>query len=417
MVQANLSEKLFKPSFKHPETSTLIPRAHHSTSAMHSALEGSDNSAWYRMINRLMWIWRGVAPLDIEEVLSRIAASTAQRSDDALLDTVIGYRGGNWIYEWVVQGMRWQQQATESESELDDETKGQCWLKAAALYSIAAYPHLKGDELAEQAQTMANRAYEEAADLLSYELKTLSIPIDGGGTLTGFLHLPSQGSAPFPTVLVCGSLDLLQSDYYRLFHDYLAPAGMAMLTIDMPSVGFSSRWKLDQDSSFLHQQVLKALPDVPWVDHTRVGAFGFRFGANIAVRLAYLESPRLKAVACLGPVVHSLLAGAVRQQDVPDMYMDILASRLGMPSSTDAALKAEMGRYSLKTQGLLGRRCPTAMLSAYWKDDVLSPKEESELIVNSSSQGKLLEVKASPVYESFHLCLQQISHWLGHQLQ
>jgi len=190
-----------------------------------------------------------------------------------------------------------------------------------------------------------------------------------------------------------------------------------MLTIDMPSVGFSSRWKLDQDSSFLHQQVLKALPDVPWVDHTRVGAFGFRFGANIAVRLAYLESPRLKAVACLGPVVHSLLAGAVRQQDVPDMYMDILASRLGMPSSTDAALKAEMGRYSLKTQGLLGRRCPTAMLSAYWKDDVLSPKEESELIVNSSSQGKLLEVKASPVYESFHLCLQQISHWLGHQLQ
>uniref|UniRef100_UPI0026EF5D78 alpha/beta hydrolase n=1 Tax=Lonsdalea britannica TaxID=1082704 RepID=UPI0026EF5D78 len=114
---------------------------------------------------------------------------------------------------------------------------------------------------------------------------------------------------------------------------------------------------------------------------------------------------------------HSLLADAVRQQDVPDMYMDILASRLGMPSCTDAALKAEMGRYSLKTQGLLGRRCPTPMLSAYWKDDVLSPKEESELIVNSSPQGKLLTVNASPVYENFHLCLQQISHWLRHQLQ
>lgn len=58
----------------------------------------------------------------------------------------------------------------------------------------------------------------------------------------------------------------------------------------------------------MHQHVLKALPNVPWVDHTRVAAFGFRFGANVAVRLAYLESPRLKAVACLGPVVHTLLS-------------------------------------------------------------------------------------------------------------
>ncbi len=32
-----------------------------------------------------------------------------------------------------------------------------------SIYNIAAYPHLKGDELAEQAQALANRAYEEAA--------------------------------------------------------------------------------------------------------------------------------------------------------------------------------------------------------------------------------------------------------------
>lgn len=74
-----------------------------------------------------------------------------------------------------------------------------------------------------------------------------------------------------------------------------------MLTLDMPSIGFSSKWKLTQDSSLLHQHALKALENIPWVDHTRVAAFGFRFGANVAVRLAYLESSRLKAVACLGP--------------------------------------------------------------------------------------------------------------------
>ncbi|MGM3175679.1 esterase FrsA [Dickeya lacustris] len=416
MVQANLSETLFKPSIKHQETSSIIHRARRTnpTTAAASALEGESPGNWYRMINRLMWIWRGVHPWEIEEVLSRIAASKAERSDEQRLDTVIGYRGGNWIYEWVSQGMRWQQQAGQHSA---GEQAGQCWLKAANLYSIAAYPHLKGDELADQAQTLANRAYEEAAAHLSYELKTLTFPIEGGGQLTAFLHLPAQGQAPYPTVMLCGGLDMLQCDYHRLFQDYLAPAGMAMLTIDMPSVGFSSRWKLDQDSSFLHQQVLRALAEVPWVDHTRVAAFGFRFGANIAVRLAYLEANRLRAVACLGPVVHYLLCDAQRQRQAPEMFMDVLASRLGMPYSSDEALLVEMGRYSLKTQGLLGHRCPTPMLSGYWKDDLISPKEESQLIVNSSLQGKLLSLDATPVYDSFHQGLQHIINWLHHQLR
>ncbi|MCL2891556.1 esterase FrsA [Brenneria tiliae] len=415
MAQANLSETLFKPSFKHPETSTLVKRPRHAQSGAgtHSALEGEDTGHWYRMLNRLLWIWRGVHPWDIEDVLARIAVSQAERSSEHLLDTVIGYRSGNWIYEWCKQGADWQQRAIDGS---DGEQSGQYWLNAANLYSIAAYPHIKGDELAEQAQTLANRAYEEAAKYLPYELKALTFQIEGGGSLTGFLHLPQKGKAPFPTILMCGGLEMLQSDYYRLFHDYLAPAGMAMLTIDIPSVGFSSRWKLNQDSSFLHQQVLRALPDVPWVDHCRVGAFGFRFGANIAVRLAYLEAQRLRGVACLGPIVHHLLHDAKRQQRVPDMFMDVLASRLGMPFSTDAALKTELGRYSLKTQGLLGRRCPTPMLAGYWENDPLSPKEEASLIANSSQQGKLLEVNFSPVYQNFHQALQQISHWLEHKL-
>ncbi|WJY15940.1 esterase FrsA [Pectobacteriaceae bacterium CE90] len=417
MVQANLSETLFKPSFKHQETSTLIRRTHHidtdTMSDTQSTLEGRNNHSWYRTINRLMWIWRGVHPWEIEEVLSRISASQAVRSNELLLDTVVGYRSGNWIYEWTAQGMHWQQRAVERASGKD---AGKCWLNAANLYSIAAYPYLKGDDLAEQAQTLANRAYEEAANHLSYELKTLNFPVAGGGTLTTFLHLPARGKAPFPTILLCGSLDMLQNDYHRLFQDYLAPAGMAMLTVDMPSVGFSSRWKLSQDSSFLHQQVLSALPDVPWIDHTRVGAFGFRFGANVAVRLAYLEANRLRGVACLGPVVHHLLSDTERQSQVPDMFMDVLASRLGMPFSADMALKTELGRYSLKTQGLLGHRCSTPMLAGYWKGDLICPKEEASLIVNSSQQGKLMSLDFSPVYQNFHLALQQISHWLQNKL-
>jgi fermentation-respiration switch protein FrsA (DUF1100 family) len=43
------------------------------------------------------------------------------------------------------------------------------------------------------------------------------------------------------------------------FERYFAPKGIAMLTLDMPSIGFSSKWKLTQDSSQLHQHALKHL--------------------------------------------------------------------------------------------------------------------------------------------------------------
>lgn len=413
MPEANLSEVLFKPRFKHPETSTLVRRFNQgATVAVQSALDGKNVPHWYRMVNRLMWIWRGVSPQEILDVQARIVMSQAERTDDDLYDTVVGYRGGNWIYEWSKQAMLWQQKAGQ---EQDDTLSGRHWLHASNLYSIAAYPHLKGDELAEQAQALANRAYEEAANRLPGSMRELEFTIPGGASVSGFLHMP-PGDGPFPTVLMCGGLDALQSDNYSLFERYLAPLGIAMLTLDMPSIGFSSKWKLTQDSSFLHQQVLKSLPNIPWVDHTRVAAFGFRFGANVAVRLAYLESPRLKAVACLGPVVHGLLCDPMRQGNVPEMYLDVLASRLGMHDASDDALRVELNRYSLKTQGLLGRRCPTPMLSGYWQNDPFSSEEESRLITSSSADGKLMAIPFKPVYRNFDKALKEIAAWINHRI-
>ncbi|WP_058912002.1 esterase FrsA [Entomohabitans teleogrylli] len=414
MSKANLSETLFKPRFRHPETSTLVRRFQpQGTPKIQSTLDGETVPHWYRLINRLLWIWRGVDPREIMDVQARIVCSPAERTDDDLYDTVIGYRSGNWIFEWSKQAMSWQQKANQT----DDQTlRGKYWLMAANLYSIAAYPHLKGDELADQAQVLANRAYEEAAPRLAGELRQLEFPIPGGVAITGFLHLPAGVQGPCPTVLVCGGLDALQSDYHTLFERYLAPSGIAMLTIDMPSVGYSVKWKLTQDSSLLHQHVLNALPDIPWVDHTRVAAFGFRFGANVAVRLAYLEASRLRAVACLGPVVHSLLNDPLQQGRVPEMYLDVLASRLGMTDASDNALRVELNRYSLKTQGLLGRRCPTPMLSGYWANDPFSPEAESRLITSSSSDGKLLSIPFQPVYKNFDKALNEIASWLKYHL-
>ncbi|SQC19722.1 fermentation/respiration switch protein [Klebsiella pneumoniae] len=72
--------------------------------------------------------------------------------------------------------MQWQQKAGQ---EADPLLSGRHWLHASNLYSIAAYPHIKGDELAEQAQALANRAYEEAAQRLPGSLRELEFTIPG----------------------------------------------------------------------------------------------------------------------------------------------------------------------------------------------------------------------------------------------
>lgn len=129
----------------------------------------------------------------------------------------------------------------------------------------------------------------------------------GGAFIIGFLYM-SKGDGSFSTVLMCGGLDAMQTDYYSLYERYFASRGIAMLIIDMSSVGFFLKWKFIQDFSLLYQYVLKALFNVSWVDYIRVAVFGFRFGVNVVVRLVYFESSRLKAVVCFGSVVYILLS-------------------------------------------------------------------------------------------------------------
>ncbi len=413
MPEKNLSEELFKPRFEHPETSSLVRHLPGHTAGTSSVMSAKSSQQWYRTLTPLIWNWRGVPAMETNEVLSRIAASPLARTNEQQLDTVRGYRNGNWIYEWSVQAAKWQQLAQQQEN----SQAGQYWLHAANLFSVAAYPHLSGDELSDQAQVLAYRAYEQATSFLSGELKSLSFRMDDGKTINAFLHMPEQVKPPYPVVILCGGLDTLQLDHFRLFHDYLAPRGLAMLTLDMPSVGYSSRWRLTQDTSMLHQQVLRQLADVPWVDGRRVGIWGHHFGANVAVRLAYLEIPRVRAVACQEPIVHGLLTDPSLQQAVPDMYLDILASRLGKTTRSDTTLSTEMNAYSLKTQGLLGRRTPVPMLSAYRKNNLFSPVEDSQLICQSSAQGKLLCINDMPVMKSYDNSIREISDWLAGQLK
>ena len=411
MTQQNLSEKLFKPKIRQVETSTLVSYSSYDLPEIkdHSVLNGTQHAGWYRMINRLMWIWRGIDALEIEEVLSRIAVSDAKRSNENLLDTVIGNRRGNWCFEWSHQAMLWQQKALQFEK---GEKACDAWLRAANLYSIAAYPFIKGDELADQAVLLACKAYDSAAQFSEYQLKKIAFKIEGGKEVCGFLHIPSNAQGPYPTVMVCGMLDSLQIDFNRYFRDYLEPLGIAMLTLDMPSIGYSIKYKLSQETSTLHEQVVRQLDTIPWIDHTRFGIVGMRFGANIALRLAYMCPDKIKGVAVIGPIVHSLLNDEKYQKDIPRMVLDVFASRIGIYQVDGASLRHELSCYSLKKQGLLGKRSKVPMMSVCLKNDIYSPKDESTLIARSSVDGDLVMLPSSPIFANFEKALSETTAWL-----
>ncbi|XNM58374.1 alpha/beta hydrolase [Escherichia coli] len=115
------------------------------------------------------------------------------------------------------------------------------------------------------------------------------------------------------------------------------------------------------------------------MDH-RVAAFGFRFGANVAVRLAYLESPRLKAVAVWSVVIpcRVILSASNRCRKCILTFCE----SFGMHDASDEALRVELNRDSLKVQGLLGRRCPTPMLSGYWEKRSVQPGERRLTLID-----------------------------------
>lgn len=406
----NLSETLFKKHKQAKETSSLINYMPSSVKFLEEKKK-QDNYAWYRNIRRYQWIWQGIDPIEQEEVLAKIASSKHSRTEDQWLDTVIGFRSGNWAYEWTQLGMRHQKLAATLEGEQASDE----FFYASLCYSIAGYPHLKGDSLAIQAQVLANSAHDEAMKTSQYVTRQFEVPFQGK-KIQANLHLPNTDK-PQPVVMVSSGLDSLKTDLWRVFKDYLAPMGIGMLTIDMPAIGTSNHWQLTEDSCKLHRAVLNELPNLPWVDHHNVGLLGYRFGGNAMLRLAFIEPDKIKACVVMGAPLHDIFSSPDKVKNMPKMYLDVLASRLGKNAVDVHSLSGQMMAWSLKVQGFLtSKRTKVPVLALSLEGDPVSPYSDNRLAALFSHYGKSKKISSKSLSVGYEQALDLAIKWLEDEL-
>ncbi len=57
---------------------------------------------------------------------------------------------------------------------------------------------------------------------------------------------------------------------------------------------------------------------------------------------------------------------------------------------------------------------PVPMMSVYWKgDEIISPKEDSQLIARSSMDGDIVEIKKEkPLYKGLEQALTKSADWI-----
>jgi esterase FrsA len=413
--EKNLSETLFNKvqSFKIRETSTISNSGDPLSCEPQEQflIDGLCTPSWFRVLRRAFWIWQGAEPIEVEEMLARIATSDGERTNPQQIDTVQGFVPGNWSYEWSQLAGDHNRKAKTADEAGEHWIAKKEYFLAARYYSIASYPHLKGDELAEQAQVQANMAYRDGGRYLPVPLKELKVPFRGK-EIKGYLHLPHDDH-PVPLVMVTGGIDSLQLDFIRLYEKMLAPLGIGMLSLDLPGCGYSSHWPLVEDSSRLHQAVLQYLKDVPWVDDQRIGMIGFRLGGNVAVRLSYLEQLRMKAVVCIGPGMHNYFTDPTQFALSPPMMRASLANRLNMDASNWDALQKSCQVFSLKRQGLAGvSKTRVPILSIGHRRDFICPEADIRMLASSSLSGKALVLDKEPVKEQMNRMLSEIGEWL-----
>lgn len=380
MSAENLSEKLFKPKFKYPETSLIS-----NSGCPLPELEQKNHSLgfsknWYRPVHRFWWTLGGGNLLDIDECLSTIASSNQERSREQCFDTVIEYGGGNWIFEFSKLAQERAMSGREHKEAGDLEQASHEFRMASRYFSIASFPYLKGDVLAADALLLGRRAYRDMCECESNIVKLEEFKIQSAGTeVTGFLHLPNTTETHSCVILLC-SYENSATDFYRFYKDKLQPYNIALLVLEMPGIGLSEKLTLQYSKLNLIDDAIDALKTHPNINSQSIGLVGIRLGAYGCLRTAIMSPNKIKAISLIEPTVHSFFTDKDILNELPLAVRSLYSNRLNLDAGQWDLVIPQLKPFSLKEQGLLGRSANNKVPCLAASFNVWSTKEDLKLL-------------------------------------
>ncbi len=380
MSAENLSEKLFKPKFKYPETSLIsnsgcpLPKLEQKKGGLGFLKD------WYRPVHRFWWTLGGGNILDIDECLSAIASSTQERSRSQCFDTVIEYGGGNWIFEFSKLAQERAMSGRAYKEAGDLEQASHEFRMASRYFSIASFPFLKGDVLAADALLLGRRTYRDMCECESNIVKLEEFKIQSAGTeVTGFLHLPNTSETHSCVILLC-SYENSATDFYRFYKDKLQPYNIALLVLEMPGIGLSEKLTLQYSKLNLIDDAIEALQKHPNINSQSIGLLGIELGAYGCIRTAIMSPKKIKAITLIEPAVHSFFTDKNILESMPLAERSLYANRMNLDAAQWNLVIPQLKPFSLKEQGLLGRSGNNKVPCFVANFNVWSTKEDLKLL-------------------------------------
>ncbi|MGN1356846.1 MAG: alpha/beta hydrolase [Succinivibrionaceae bacterium] len=377
---------------------------------------GAYSPKWFRLRHKAFWLLEGVPLASLEAALAAISLSGNERSRVNLVDTVKKYGEGNWCYEFSRQGMELQKKARSNMA--DPAVATSCFQAAMGCYSIASYPHFRGDKNAERARLQIVQIFRQYLELSKIKYRELSVPSvsSPGENIKAWLLVP-ESEEPVPMVLCAGSYESICCDYVPLYKLFFEQHKCALLLMDNPRIGQNQSFALDFDCSRLHREVLDFIADnESCIDNTRIGALGFRFGGNIVTRLSYMRSRLIRASICVGPAINKCFVDKNVLDQLPEVMKTNLANRIDRDVADWDNLKPFFSQFSLKLQGLLGSKTSVPIATIGFLNDPICDESDLDLLARSSEKGKVFIYKKDNLVSSMDLFYTTMKEWFDKYL-
>lgn len=370
--------------------------------SMVSYLSGQDG--WYRDLRTQGWKWSGAKPAAMTQVIADLEKNVTDTSKQ-VDKQVATYQAGNWNYEWDQVGNAAKKQGD--------------YLAATMYHTIAAYPLVKGNALANQSYKMAINNYVAAVKKAGFNIEELKLDT-ADGQAHAFLHLPSDSiNKPMRTLVMTNGSDHALTQLFPVYRDYLNKQGWAFITFDLPGLGSNeSLTQNPKETNIIHKAVLNYIKQDNRLATDKVALLGKSFGGNAAIKTAFTNPDDIAgAISWCGAVNKVFMNFDFVLNKIPEMTKDSLMSRFGLPKDELASHGPD---FALSTEYLGKVTTPVPMLAINHANDRISPVSDLKLIAQSSKQGEYIVVEeeinqghCSSEDES----LVKIMNWLNKTIQ